>query len=191
MDCGTPDFLSFTIPQSLLKFMSIESVVPSNHLILCHPLLLLLSIFPSIRVFSNESALRIIWPKYWNFSISPSNEYSGLCNGGGLNALLRIYKYQQALLWEFKFWTLTPTNFAVRETSSQEFNQKSSQIGNDPGRWQKLASLVECHLWWIILCVNLTRLKDSQVTDKILLLGAITPWWGCFWKRLAFKSQIK
>ena len=58
--------------------MSIESMIPFNHLILCHPLLLLPSILPSIRVFSNESALRIRWPKYWSFSISPSNEYSGL-----------------------------------------------------------------------------------------------------------------
>ena len=73
-------FRSFTISRSLLKLMSIELVTPSNHLILCHPLLLLPSIFPSIRVFSNESALRIRWPKYWSFSfsISPSNEYSGL-----------------------------------------------------------------------------------------------------------------
>ena len=72
--------LSFTISQSLLRFMSIESVMPSNHLILCHPLLLLPSIFPSIRVFSNESVLLLRWPKYWkfSFSISPSNEYSGL-----------------------------------------------------------------------------------------------------------------
>ena len=72
--------LSSTISQSLLKFMSIESVMPSNHLILCHPLLLLPSIFPSIRVFSNELALCIRWPKYWNFScgISSSNEYLGL-----------------------------------------------------------------------------------------------------------------
>ena len=70
--------LSFTISQSLLKLMSIESVMPSNHLILCRPLLLLPSIFPSIRVFSKESALRIRWSKYWSFSISPSNEYSGL-----------------------------------------------------------------------------------------------------------------
>ena len=72
--------LSFTISQSLPKLMSIESGIPSNHLILCHPLLLLPSIFPSIRVFSNESALRMSWPKYWSFSfsISPSNEYSGL-----------------------------------------------------------------------------------------------------------------
>ena len=72
--------LSFTNFWSLLKLMSIESVMPSNHLILCHPLLLPPSIFPSIRVFSNELALHIRWPKYWsfNFSISPSNEYSGL-----------------------------------------------------------------------------------------------------------------
>ena len=70
--------LSFTISQSLLKLVSIQSVMPSNHLILCHPLVLLPSIFPSIRVFSNQSALVIRWPKYWSFSISPSNEYSGL-----------------------------------------------------------------------------------------------------------------
>ena len=72
--------LSFAISQSLLKLMAIELVMPSNHLILCHPFLLLTSIFPSIRVSSNESALRIRWPKYWNFSfsISPSSEYSGL-----------------------------------------------------------------------------------------------------------------
>ena len=72
--------LSITNSQNLLKLMSIESVMPSNYLILCHPLLLLPSIFPSIRVSSNESVLRIRWPKYWSFSfsISPSNEYSGL-----------------------------------------------------------------------------------------------------------------
>ena len=69
--------LSFTISLSLLKLVSIESVMPSNQLILCHPLLLLSSVFPSIRVFSNELALHITWPKYWSFSISPSNEYSG------------------------------------------------------------------------------------------------------------------
>ena len=71
-------FLSFTISWSLLKFISIESVMLSNHLILCLPLLLLPSILPSIRVFSNESALHIKWPKYWSFSINPSNEHSGL-----------------------------------------------------------------------------------------------------------------
>ena len=66
------------VSRSLLKLMSIESVMLSNHLILCHPLLLLPSIFPSIRVFSNELTLHIRWPKYWSFSISPSNEYSRL-----------------------------------------------------------------------------------------------------------------
>ena len=72
--------LSITNPQSLLKLMSVVSVMPSNHLILCRPLLFPPSIFPSIRVFSNESVLCIRWPKYWSFSfsISPSNEYSGL-----------------------------------------------------------------------------------------------------------------
>ena len=84
--CATPwstacqASLSITSSQSLLKFMSIKSAMPSNHLILCHPLLLLSWIFPSIRVFSNESALRIRWPKNWSFSFnnSPSDEYSGL-----------------------------------------------------------------------------------------------------------------
>ena len=72
--------LSITNSQSLLKLMSIKSVMPSNHLNLCHPLLLLPSIFPSIRVFSSESVLCLMWPKYWSFSfsISPSNECSGL-----------------------------------------------------------------------------------------------------------------
>ena len=70
--------LSFSISKNLLKFMSIESVMLSNHLILCCPLLLLPSLFPSIRAFSNESAVHFKWSKYWNFSISPSNEFSGL-----------------------------------------------------------------------------------------------------------------
>ena len=80
MGCSTQASLSITNSQSLFKLMSIESVMPSSHLILCHPLLLLPSIFPSIRVFSNESALPIRWPKYWSFSfyISPSSEHPGL-----------------------------------------------------------------------------------------------------------------
>ena len=80
MDFSTLGFLFFTISWSLLRFMSIESVMPSSYLILSYPRLLLPSIFPSIRVFSSESFLRIRWPKYWSFSfsISPSNEHSGL-----------------------------------------------------------------------------------------------------------------
>ena len=104
-----PSFLSFTISWSLLKLMSIESVMPSNHLILCHPLLPLPSVFPSIRVFSNESALRIRWPKYWSFSISPSNEYSGMISfridwfdllavQGTLKSLLQHHSFKASIL---------------------------------------------------------------------------------------------
>ena len=80
MDCSTPSFLVHHHSRSLLKLMSIESVMPSNNLILCCPFLLLSSLFPSIRLFSNESLLHIRWPKYWSFSLSISlcNEYSGL-----------------------------------------------------------------------------------------------------------------
>ena len=97
---------------SLLKLMSIESVIPSNHLILCCPLFLLLSIFPSIRVLSNESVLHIRWPKYWSFSfnISPSNEYSGqvsfrmdwldlLTVQGTLKGLLQHHSSKASILW--------------------------------------------------------------------------------------------
>ena len=80
VDCSNQASLSITNSQSLLKLMSIEVMMSSNHLILCHPLLIRPSIFPSIRIFSNESVLHMRWPKYWSFSfsISPSNEYSGL-----------------------------------------------------------------------------------------------------------------
>ena len=104
--------LSFTISQSLLKLTSIELVMPSNHLILCRPLLLLPSTFPSIRVFSNESVLHIRWPKYWSFSfnISPSNEYSGLTSfrmdwfdllavQGTLKSLLQCHSSKASTLW--------------------------------------------------------------------------------------------
>ena len=103
--------LSITISQSLLKLMSIVSVMPSNHLILCHPLLLLPSIFPRIRVFSNESVLCIRWPKYWSFSfsISPSSEYSGLISfrmdwldllavQGTLKSLLQHHSWKASIL---------------------------------------------------------------------------------------------
>ena len=106
--------LSFTISLSLLKLMSIESVTPFNHLILCHPLLLLPSVLPSIRIFSSESALCIRWPKYWSFSfsfsISPSIEYSGLISfrigwfdrlpvQRTLKSLLQHYSPKVTILW--------------------------------------------------------------------------------------------
>ena len=80
MSCSTPG--AITNSRSPPKLMSIESVMPSNHLILCHPLLLLPSVFPSIRVFSNESALHVRWPKYWSFNIRPSNEHPELISFG-------------------------------------------------------------------------------------------------------------
>ena len=111
--------LSITNSQSPPKPMSIESVIPSNHLILCHPLLFLLSIFPRIRVFSNESALRIRWPKYWNFSfnIIPSNELPGLISfrmdwldllavQGTLKSLLQHHTLKASILWHSVFFTV-------------------------------------------------------------------------------------
>ena len=106
--------LSITNSQSLLKFMSIESVMPSNHLILCHPLLFLPSIFCSIRVFSNDSVLHIRWPKYWSFSfsISPSNEYSGmdwldlLAVQETLKSLLQHHSSKASILWCSAFFTV-------------------------------------------------------------------------------------
>ena len=94
------DSLSITNSWSLLKLMSIESVTPSNHFILCRPLLLLPSIFPSIRDFSNESAFHIRWPKYWSFSfsISPSNEYSGLIFRMDWLDLLAVQRTLKSLL---------------------------------------------------------------------------------------------
>ena len=107
--------LSFSISQSLLKPISIELMMPSNHLVLCRPLLLLLSIFPSIRVFSSESVLHITWPKDWSFSISPSNEYSGLISfrmdrfdlfvvQGTLKSLLQHHSSKASILWHSAFF---------------------------------------------------------------------------------------
>ena len=109
--------LSITYSRSLIKLMSIESVIPSNHLILCCPLLLLPLSFPSISIFSNESVLRIRWPKYWSFSfsISPSNEYSGLISfrmdwldllavQGTLESLLQHHSSKASILWRSAFF---------------------------------------------------------------------------------------
>ena len=113
--------LFLTISWSLLKLMSIEPVMPSNHLILCHPLLLLPSIFPSIRVFSNESVLRIRWPKYWSFNISPSNEFSGLIYfridwfdllavQRTLKSLLQHHSSYASILWYSAFFMVQPSH---------------------------------------------------------------------------------
>ena len=119
MDCSLPGFLSIINSQTLLKLMSIEPVIPFNHLILCHPLLLVPSIFPSIRVFSNESVLPIRWPEYWSFSfsISPSDEYSGLISfrmdwvdllavQRTLKSLLQHHSSKVSILWHSAFFTV-------------------------------------------------------------------------------------
>ena len=119
MDCSTPANLSITNSQSLLKSMSIESVMPFNYLIICHPLLLLPSIFPSIKVFSNESVLHIRWPKYWSFSfsINPSHESSGLISfrmdwldllavQGTLKSLLQHHSSKASIHWCSVFFTV-------------------------------------------------------------------------------------
>ena len=117
MDCSTPGLPVHHQPQSLPKLMSIEMMMPSNHLIHCHPLLLLPSMFPSIRVFSSESVLHIRWPNYWSFSfnISPSNEHSGLTSftmdwldllavHGTLKSLLQHHSSKASILQNSAFF---------------------------------------------------------------------------------------
>ena len=129
--------LSFTISQSLLKLMSIKSVMPSNHLILYRPLLLLPSIFASIRVFSNESAHHIRWPKYWSFSfsISPSNEYSGLISfridwfdllavQGTLRSLLQHHSLKVSVLWRSALWSNSHIHTWLLENDKHCYNKQ-------------------------------------------------------------------
>ena len=117
--CSTPGFPAFAISGNLLKLMSTESVMPSNRLILCRPLLLPPSIFPSIRVFYDESTLRMRWPKYWSFSFSiiPSNEHPGLISlrmdcfdllafQGTLKSLLQHHSSKASILWRSAFFTV-------------------------------------------------------------------------------------
>ena len=123
MDCSMLGFPVLHHLQMLLKLTPVESVMPSYHLILCRPLLLLPSIFPSIKVFSNESALHIRWPKYWSFSFStsPSNEYSGpisfrldwwdlLAIQGNLKSLLQHHSSKAAVLWCSAFFMVQLTS---------------------------------------------------------------------------------
>jgi len=147
--------LSITNSRNLLKLMSIESVMPSNHLILCHPLLLPPSIFPNIRVFSNESVLRIRWPKYWSFSfsISPSNEYSGLISfridwfdllavQGTLKSLLQHHSSKASILWHSAFFIvqllhpyMTSSRKTVALTRRNFVNKVMSLLFNTLSGW--------------------------------------------------------
>ena len=133
--------LSITNSQRLLKLMSIASVMPSNHLILCCPLLFLPSVIPSIRVFSNESVLHIRWPKYWSFSlsISPSNEYSGLISfrmdllgwisllsvQGTLKSLLQHHSSKASILWHSIFFIVQFSHPYMTPGKKQSFDWKT------------------------------------------------------------------
>ena len=160
MDCKTQASLSITISQSLLKLMSIESVMPSNHLILCHPLLLLPSLFPSIRVFSNESALCIRWPKYQSFSfnISPSNKLSGLISfrmdwldllavQGTLKSLLQHHSSKASILRRSAFFIvqLSRPYMTTGEWVAISFSRGSSR----PRDWTQVSLIAgRCFTIW-------------------------------------------
>ena len=176
MDRSTPGLPVHHNSQSLLKLMSTESVLPSNYLILCHPLLLLPSIFPSIRGFSNESALHIKWPKYWSFSFSirPSNEHPGLISSrmdwmdllavqGTLKSLLQHHSSKASILQHSAFFmvqlshpymTTRKTIAVIRQTfvgnvMSLLFNMLSRLVITFLPRSKRL--LISCcnhHLQW-------------------------------------------
>ena len=144
---------SLSTSQSLLKLMSIEVVMPSNHLILCHPVLLLPSIFPSIRVFSNELVLPIRWPKYWSFSfsISPSNVYSGLISfsmdwvdllavQGTLKSLLQHHSSKASILWRSAFFIVQLS----RPYRRRKWHPTPVLL---PGKSHVWRSLVGCSPW--------------------------------------------
>ena len=143
MDCSTPDLPALTVSQSLPKLMFIASVMPSSHLILWHPLHLLSSIFPSIRDFSNESAVLIGWPKYWSFSfiISPSKEYPGLISlkidwfdllavQGTFRSLLQHHSLKASILWWSAFFYSPPLTNTLDHYDNSLDNTDVSQQSN-------------------------------------------------------------
>ena len=145
--------MTFTISRSLLRLMSLESVMPSNHLVLCCPLLLQPSIFPSIRVFTNESALHIRWLNYWSFSFSLhlSNEYSGLISfridwldllavQGTLKSLFQHYSSKASILWH-------SASFSPTLTSIPDYWKNHSFDYIDLGQQSNVSALVCCLGW--------------------------------------------
>ena len=156
--------LSITNSRSLPKPMSIELVMPSNHLILCHPLLLLPSVFPSIRVFSNELAFCIRWLKYWNFSISPSNEYSGLISfmmdwldllavQGTLESLFQHDISKASILWHSAFsqrrqWHSTPVLLPGKP------HGRRSLVGYNPRGCTELDTTEGLHFHVSLSCIG-------------------------------------
>ena len=174
MDCSMQGFPSITNYQSLLKLMCIKSVMPSNYLILCHPLHLLPSIFPSIRVFSNESVLRIRWPKYWSFSfnISPSNEHPGLISSrmdwldllavqGAVKSLLQHHSSKASIL-------RCSTFFRVQLSHPYMTTGKTKALT----RWtfvDKVMSLLFNMMSWLVITF-LPSSSESEVVQSCLTL---------------------
>ena len=165
--------LSITNPQSLLKLISIESVMPSNHLMLCCPLLLLPSIFPSIRVFSSEPVLRVRWPKYWNlsFSINPSNEYSELISfriewldvlavQGTLKSLLQHHSSKASILWCSAFF--------IVQLSSVHVQFSCSVVSDSAIPWNAAcqASLSITNSW---SSLRLTSIESVMPSSRLIL----------------------
>ena len=171
--------LSITDSQSLLKLMSIESVMPSNHLILCRPLLLWPSIFPNLRVFSNESALHIRWPKYWSFSfnISPSNEHSGL-----IKPLMPIYISYHKQPRSSKCVSLPYTLMLIRLSTSciSSFSPYPVLETLDPGLWnaQSTISQMPCILTLFSACSLhfLLSWKPASPSGRLLPHSPLKSW---------------
>ena len=198
MDCSMPGFPVLPISQSLLRLTSIELVMPSSQLILSHPLLLLLLIFPSIRVFSNESALCIRWPKYWSlsFSINPSKEYSELiffrmdwldllAVQGSLKSLLQHHSSKASILWFSAFFiiqhshpyittgkTIAFTRWTfVGKVMSLLFNMLSSLVINFLQRSKHLSiSWLSPHLQWF------WRPPENKVHHCFHCFSIYLPW---------------
>ena len=215
MDWSRPGFLAITNSQILLKLMSIELVMPSNHFIFCHPFLLLPSIFPSIRVFSNESVFPIRWPKYWSFSfsISPSDEYSRLISSmmdwldllavqGTLRSPLQHYNSKASILWCSAFFTVQLSH-PYMTTGKTIALTRWTFIGNVMSLlFNMLSRLVivflprsKCLLisWlrsWLAVILELKNIKSvtvSIVSPLLPLFPHYLPWsYGTRWHDLSF-----
>ena len=169
---------SLTIPWNLFKFMSVESVMLSNHLILCCPLLLLPSVCPSITVFTNESALRLRWPKYWSFSISPSNECSGLISfridwfdllvQGTLKHLLLLHSSKASILWPLAFFMVQLSHPYIATGKTTAFTKHTSVVPTYFSKCQILMISVRADTLFLNLLVVLQIfLLEGNVSIKV------------------------
>ena len=179
MDCSMPGFPVLHHLPELLKFMSIESVMPANRFILCHPLLLLPSIIPSIRVFFNELPLRIRWPKYWSFSfsISPSNEYSGL------------------IFFRIDWFDLLPVKGTLKSLLSRMWETDNSIIGalasvprmNIQGWFPlELTGLISLQSKWLSRIFSKSQFKSINSSVLSLLYGPHLTSIHDYWKNNSF-----